>query len=234
MFKSAFLLLTKKQLTHDVYELTYAYNPERTEISKENIPKPGQYVMFQLVPGLNRSYSVAFADASQFTLIIKRISDGRGSPMICDADIGTSLSGIMSLGHFVLQENEKSKCFIGTGTGFAPLYAQLLACRDMELMTSPKAFVFWVREFRDGFYTEEIQKLWESFDEFEYISYFSREDVFSEEYQKKWYVTDWITRENIEKYEEVYLCGSPAMVKDAREKLEGLGVEKENIFWEQF
>jgi ferredoxin-NADP reductase len=35
-------------------------------------------------------------------------------------------------------------------------------------------------------------------------------------------------------YEEYYICGSPAMVKSAREKLEALGITKENIYWEQF
>jgi ferredoxin-NADP reductase len=47
-------------------------------------------------------------------------------------------------------------------------------------------------------------------------------------------VTDWIVPENISSYEEFYLCGSPAMVKSAREKLEALGVVKEKVFWEQF
>lgn len=47
-------------------------------------------------------------------------------------------------------------------------------------------------------------------------------------------MTDWITSENISKYEEFYICGSPAMVKGAREKLEELGIEKEKIFFEQY
>jgi len=35
-------------------------------------------------------------------------------------------------------------------------------------------------------------------------------------------VTDWITAENIADFDEFYLCGSPVMVKSAREKLEML------------
>jgi ferredoxin-NADP reductase len=35
-------------------------------------------------------------------------------------------------------------------------------------------------------------------------------------------------------FEEFYICGSPAMVKSAREKLEALGITKEQILWEQF
>jgi NAD(P)H-flavin reductase len=33
-------------------------------------------------------------------------------------------------------------------------------------------------------------------------------------------VTDFLAPENLGPYKEFYLCGSPAMVKDAREKLE--------------
>lgn len=58
--------------------------------------------------------------------------------MICNAEVGMSFSGILPLGHFVLRDTPTSKCFIGTGTGFAPLYCQMTA-------TSPEskvAFIF--------------------------------------------------------------------------------------------
>ena len=95
------------------------------------------------------------------------------------------------------------------------------------------AFIFWVRNLEDSFYEEEILSLGKSFEIFEYIQYFSREDIDTER-QQKWYVTDWITLERVSEYEEYYLCWSPAMVKSAREKLEALGIAKEDIFWEQF
>jgi NAD(P)H-flavin reductase len=72
MLKTTFTLISKKLLTHDVYELAY----DCPEISKES-PKPGQYVMFQLAPGLSRAYSIAFFSDTGFTLIIKRIADGK-------------------------------------------------------------------------------------------------------------------------------------------------------------
>lgn len=72
MLKTSFTLISKKILTHDVFELVY-----RCEDLPQELPKPGQYVMFQLAPGLNRSYSLASFDQSTFTLIIKRIPDGK-------------------------------------------------------------------------------------------------------------------------------------------------------------
>ena len=126
MLKTQFTLISKSLLTHDVYELTYSC-PDMTR----EYPRHGQYVMFQLAPGLNRAYSIASfsipAIQPCFTLIIKRIPEGRGSPLICDAEIGTIFSGMLPLGHFVLQDNSKNKCFIGTGTGFAPLYCMIEA-----------------------------------------------------------------------------------------------------------
>lgn len=102
------------------------------------------------------------------------------------------------------------------------------------------AFIFGVRNFSDSFYEEEIFELGKKFQDFQYVQYFSRESDFStfppfnlSTFQPG-YVTDWITRENISKFEEFYLCGSPAMVKDARAKLESLGVSKEKIFFEQY
>ncbi len=255
MLKTQFTLIAKKNLTHDVYELIYVC----PELSKEP-PNSGQYVMFQLAPGLNRAYSLAsfslqwtvqlLQDSNTptikdshiptFTLIIKRIPDGRGSPIICDAEVWAIFIGIIPLGHFTLHDTPKSKCFIGTGTGFAPLYCQLLASQSLAHPPTKCAFIFGVRNFTDGFYEEEILSLWETFDAFEYIQYFSRESDF-QRFQasnlptfQQWYVTDWITPEHMSHYEEYYICGSPAMVKSAREKLEFLGIQKENIFWEQF
>lgn len=224
MLKTHFALISKKQLTHDVYELVYD-----CQEFKKSMMKSGQYVMFQLAPWLNRAYSIASYDAQTFTLIIKRIPDGKWSPIICDAPIGTIFSGMLPLGHFVLQENSLSKCFIGTGTGFAPLYCMMLGCNEIRFASI--AFVFWVREFQDIFYSSEIQEIGKRFQDFTYLTYLSREHL---EGYKNSYVTDWITSENIIHYQEFYLCGSPAMVKNAREKLETLGVEKEKIFWEQF
>jgi NAD(P)H-flavin reductase len=81
------------------------------------------------------------------------------------------------------------------------------------------------------FYNHQITEIGTKFLEFDYQTYLSREDKV---WRNRGYVIDWIVPENISSYQEFYLCGSPAMVKSAREKLEALGVEKEKIFWEQF
>jgi ferredoxin-NADP reductase len=240
MLKASFTLLDKVVLTHDVYELTYGCENLSTEP-----PKPGQYVMFQLAPGLNRAYSLAASSIKDntFTLIIKRVAEGKWSPLICNAEIGSVFQGMIPLGHFVLRDTPQSKCFIGTGTGFAPLYYMIKNVSENALTRSMK-FIFWVRSEEDIFYSDVLDEIHTSLEDFQYIQYLSRPKNLANQNELKtenWklkthigYVTDWITRENIALYEEFYICGSPAMVKDARGKLEELWVSKEQIFWEQF
>ena len=233
MLKTTFTLISKKLITHDVYELIYSC----PDMIRES-PKPGQYVMFQLVPGLSRAYSIASYTADTFTLVMKRISDGRWSPLLCDAEVGSTLAGMIPLGHFTLRDTPRSKCFIGTGTGFAPLYCQMLASSRSLEKPQKVLFDFWVRSFADAFYEDEISEIGKQFETFEYVQYFSRELALESRVtnheSRNGYVTDWITEESVKSYEEYYICGSPAMVKSAREKLEALGIEKTDILWEQF
>lgn len=230
MLRTSFTLIEKTALTHDVYELIY----HCPDLAQEP-PKPGQYVMFQLASGLNRAYSIAsyHPENDTFTLIIKRIIDGKGSPSICDAEPETVFSGMIPLGHFTLRETPVNKCFIGTGTGFAPVYFQ--AKETVERSLSEKvAFIFGVRHKNDSFYTTEMQALQKKHPNFSYHAYFSQEHQLSEAHECTGYVTDWITPENIAPYQEFYICGSPAMVKDAKDRLDALGVQKEHIFFEQY
>ncbi len=236
MLKTSFTLISKRSLTHDVYELIYSC----LDLMRD-LPKPGQYAMFQLAPWLNRSYSIASFTIDTFTLVIKRIGDGKWSPMICDAEVGQVFSGMLPLGHFVLRDTKVPKCFIGTGTGFAPLYCQMLGHSLSEDKTDNVTFIFGVRNFADSFYESEISLLGRDFENFEYTQYFSRESDFSSitptmypTCQISWYVTDWIIPEHIDLYQEFYICGSPAMVKSAREKFETLWVESDRVLWEQF
>jgi NAD(P)H-flavin reductase len=120
--------------------------------------------------------------------------------------------------------------FIGTGTGFAPLYFQIRALIEKNIV-SPVKFVFGVRDSSDLFYQTELQEMTRSLPSLQFTQYMSRETTPD---TLKGYVTDAITKENIASYEEFYICGSPAMVSDARTKLESLGVTKEQIRVEQY
>ena len=137
---------------------------------------------------------------------------------------------MVPLGHFVLKANNTPKLFVGTGTGFAPLYFQIRAMMDTEIQTS-LMYIFGVRSSADIFYTDELNRMKQKYPSFDYQIFLSQEDSVG---STRGRVTDFITNENISSYGEFYLCGSPAMVKDARAKLEACSVEKEKVFFEQY
>lgn len=222
--KSSFTLRAKRELTRDVFELVF-------ESSVPSESKAGEYVIFDLAPGVKRAYSIAFrGDDGSFGFVVKKVEGGAGSPVLCGLEVGAEIGGMGPMGHFTLRETDVAKCFIGTGTGFAPLYYQLLDCAKRGY-DSKMAFVFGVREAEDVFYQDESAELASKFSDFVSLRYLSRSEKPGFE---KGYVTDFLTAENVAPYAEFYLCGSPAMVKDSRAKLSELGIPKESVFFEQY
>jgi ferredoxin-NADP reductase len=83
---------------------------------------------------------------------------------------------MIPLGHFILRKTQVSKCFIGTGTGFAPLYCQMLASLVTEKPIALN-FLFWVREGRDLFYQDVLTDLQKQHENLSVSFYLSREDL---------------------------------------------------------
>ncbi|MFZ4461084.1 MAG: ferredoxin--NADP reductase [Patescibacteria group bacterium] len=220
-----FTLVQKKILTHDVFELHFQAESE--------LPcKPGQYLLFTLNSGLKRSYSIAYKDGTNYMLIIKRLENGGGgSKEICDLEIGAVIHAMSPIGHFTLTEGDIPRLFIGTGTGFAPLYFQVRALEDRGF-NAKTHFVFGVRAGEDLFYQDELRATEDRNAHFTFSQYLSREE-------KPGFTQGYVTAflENTEEvltFQEFYICGSPVMVKDVRAKLEALGIEKTAIKFEQF
>lgn len=221
---NSFQLVEKKSLTHDVFELTFTSDAA-------TVPKPGQYIMFQLSSGLKRSYSIAYHAGNRFTFIIKRMDyEGAGSKEICDSEVGAIIPGMGPIGHFVLTEGDIPRLFIGTGTGFAPLYFQVRALEERGF-SAKSEFVFGVRNDADMFYQDEFVRLSNAHESFAFTQYLSQG---SQEGTKKGYVSDMLTPDYVANFQEFYICGSPVMVKGVRELLAGLGIAKENIKFEQY
>lgn len=82
------------------------------------------------------------------------------------------------MGTFILQNTLNPKIFIGTGTGFAPLYYMMRAQRSEQKTQNRKHsgmfFLFGVRALQDVFYLEELQQ-WQKEGNFDYQIYCSRE-----------------------------------------------------------
>jgi NAD(P)H-flavin reductase len=241
-----FRLTGKKSLTADVFELTF-------DSDSAPAPKPGQYILFHLPSGLKRAYSISYSSDIQFSeygtmpdgssyydaqsvgnrfhFIIKRMPfEASGSAEICDSEIGAEILGMGPLGHFVLTEGDIPRLFVGTGTGFAPLYYQIRSLEDRKFSAKTE-FAFGVRNVADLFYQEEFERLSASYPHFSFAQYLSQDSL---EGTKTGYVTDCLTPEYVSQFREFYVCGSPVMVKSVRETLAKLGIEKECVKFEQY
>ena len=220
-----FKLIEKNNLTNDVYELVF-------ETEKKLEMKPWQFITFILENIWWRAYSILDIIDNKIVLIIKKRELENGwrwwSKYICERKIWDILNGVWPAGHFVLKENKLNKLFIWTGTGFVPLYNQILWNINNKIENKIK-LIFWVREEKDLFYIEKLENIKKENPNFDFEIYLSKQET--KEF-KKWYVTDFLTKQNLEDYDEFYICWAPAMIDSSNELLEKNW--KENIYFEKY
>jgi len=223
-------LIKKKQLTHDVYELVY-------KGTGKIVPQAWQFLLCDTDntnPKLRRSYSINDYTWKDFHFIIKKIASGKGgSNAICKQEIGHKMQVWWPTGSFILPTIIQEKVvFIGTGTGFAPLYFQAKTLLE-DNPTTTINFIFGVREEKDLFYQDILQDWSQKYPNFSYqfcLSQWTGDIYFL------WRVTEYLrhNQELIDTNNLYSICGSPAMVSEAREILSSKGIKKDRIFFEQY
>jgi NAD(P)H-flavin reductase len=227
-----FKLVEKNKLTHEIYELIFEWEDEMEFNS-------GQFITFLLPLIWGRAYSILKMNGKKITLIVKKRGKenwGRwGSKLICELKIGENLKWVGPAWHFLLNENENNKLFIGTWTWFVPLYCQIISAIKKWLKWN-LMLIFWMRNYEDLFYIEKLEKLKKNNPNFDYKIYLSR--LWNEEKIKykcnKWYVTDYLIEENIKKFRDFYICWIPIMIKSSKEILEKSWINKKNVFTEEY
>lgn len=162
---------------------------------------------------------------------MKRLENGRwGSKELCDLELWSEIPWVGPVWHFVLSEKNNNKLFIATGTGMVPIYAMI---EKLSLDSYPQKIwlLYGNRSQSENYFTQEFWDLWKNIPNFEFLSCLSWENII-------WFthgrVTTLLTLEMIQKYDEFYICWSPAMVDDVKNILEQNNVKKENIFFEKY
>ena len=210
-------ILAKNMLTPDTLELVVA--------TKDFSFKPGQYVTVQMKDKIwvfTRSYSIASGNENSFTLTIKLLENGRGANILKKKNIWDKIEFFEASGHFVLQNTQKSKFFIATGTGLAPMIAMLEHTPE-EIQ---KTLIFWVRFERDLYYLDVLKK-------FKNLKIINSVSQPSQDYSgNTGRVTDYL--DEIGENSEVYICGNPNMVESVEKTLEEKNFPKDHLFVESF
>ena len=212
------------------------------KVSNENTfdYKPGQFVML-LLPieskYQNRSYSIAsppYGD-NTFELAIVLNPKGLGTPYLWEkVEIGSAIEVSKPLGKFILQEPiEEDICFIGTGTGIAPLRSMILHIINNNIPYKNIYLIFGNRWEKDILYFKEFKELAEDHKNFNFIPVLSRDNPSWT--GKKGYVHE-IYQEifSDKRNASFYMCGWKDMLKDARLNLEKMGYDKKKIRFESY
>jgi ferredoxin-NADP reductase len=231
-------LISKKFLTADVVEFTFAPEPAF-------VFQPGQFISI-VVPGagpggrdLRRAYSIASspelrADGKAvFELCVKLVEGGPGTTYLNSLKIGESMSGMAPFGDFVFKPKPgRHALFISTGTGLAPFRSMALSRIFAENKPVSTRVLFGARNEGDLLYTEELLSALGSGN---LVQALSRS-------QANWCgfkgrVTDWLRNHEAQiewANTEFYLCGNGAMIDEAKQILAGKGVEKTSIHQEVY
>lgn len=107
---------------------------------------PGQFVRVRH-QDVEREYTLVSAPAEPvLRLLIKRVSQGRLSPLLGRLPPGTELAVSAAQGYFCFQPSARQACFIATGTGIAPFVSMCAdGVRDFILLHGvrhPSALVY--------------------------------------------------------------------------------------------
>ena len=167
------------------------------------------------------------------------IPPGQGSSYIFVLKPGDQVNIMGPFGEFYARETDNEMIFIGGGAGMAPMRSHIFdqLCR----LKSKRKISFWygARSRNEMFYVEDFDKLAQENDNFKWYVALSEplpEDNwegytgFIHEVLYEEYLKDHPAPEDC----EYYLCGPPMMIQSVIKMLVDLGVEQENILFDDF
>ncbi|MGI9317710.1 MAG: NADH:ubiquinone reductase (Na(+)-transporting) subunit F, partial [bacterium] len=142
-------------------------------------------------------------------------------------------------GYFFVEESPKEAIFIGGGVGMAPLYSQILDLLHTRKTDRKVSYWYGARSKRELYYHEEFEQLDQQFDNFSWHVVLSEPESDDRWEGLKGFVhnaiyDDYLSTHHAPEDCEYYLCGPPLMVKAVLSMLDDLGVDLENIHYDDF
>jgi Na+-transporting NADH:ubiquinone oxidoreductase subunit F len=167
------------------------------------------------------------------------IPPGKGSSYIFSRKPGDKVMIMGPFGEFKASDTDAEMVFIGGGAGMAPLRSIIFD--QLLRLNSKRKISFWygARSLKEIFYKEDFDNLAKKYDNFTWNVALSQplpEDnwtgytgfIHTVVYEN--YLKNHPAPEDV----EYYLCGPPMMLDSVLNMLDSLGVEKENIRFDDF
>ena len=227
------MITEQKTLTHDIFEITL-------ELDKPMPFQAGQYVNVQAIDTdiPVRSYSFAHDfRGSALSFFVRVIPNGRMSNWITDPNnLNRSVVVQGPQGEFYYRESSRNLLCIAGGSGLAPIISMLeAALASSDAMTERNlTLLMGARTQKDLYYVDEIhdiKKRWKGL--FEFKAVLSEEPDASNWQGLRGFVTEHLDEINCCNTQG-YLCGPPPMIDAAISRMNTLGVDSEDIYFDKF
>jgi Na+-transporting NADH:ubiquinone oxidoreductase subunit F len=142
-------------------------------------------------------------------------------------------------GEFFAKDTDNEMVFIGGGAGMAPMRSHIFD--QLKRLHSKRKISFWygARSMRESFYNEEYDKLQEENENFKWHLALSDPQPEDNWDGMTGFIHNVLYENYLKDHEapedcEYYMCGPPMMNSAVIQMLEDLGVERENIFLDDF
>jgi Na+-transporting NADH:ubiquinone oxidoreductase subunit F len=199
---------------------------------------------------VTRAYSMAnYPDEKGVILLNVRIaSPPPGQPDVPPGQMSSWIFGLKPgdevvisgpYGEFFARETDAEMCFIGGGAGMAPMRSHILDQFRRLHTTRKVSYWYGARSLREAFYSEDFEAIAAENENFEWHLALSEplpedrwigDTGFIHQVLYDNYLKDHPAPEDI----EYYLCGPPMMIEACRKMLDELGVEPENVMFDDF
>jgi len=169
----------------------------------------------------------------------KKIPPGIMSSYIFGLKPGDTVTVSGPYGEFYARETHKEMIFIGGGAGMAPMRSHIFD--QLRRIHTNRKISFWygARSKKELFYTDEFNSLAEKYTNFTFTAALSEPLP-----EDNWngctgFIHEVLLREYLAKHPspeacEYYLCGPPLMLSACRKMLDNLGVDPEDVLFDDF
>ncbi len=142
-------------------------------------------------------------------------------------------------GEFFAKESKNEMCFIGGGAGMAPMRSHIFD--QFRRVHTDRKVTFWygARSLKEAFYVEDFDMIQRENPNFNWTLALSEPRPEDNWTGATGFIHDVLYREYLSKHKapediEYYLCGPPMMLAACTNMLESLGVERDNIAYDDF
>ena len=197
--------------------------------------RAGQYLNVLLEDEAPRSFSMATGPArGLLELHVRRLAGGLFTDhRLARLRPGDRLEVELPLGTFVYRERDyRPLLMVATGTGIAPIRSILESLMDDP--DCPPVDLYWGMRSEVDLYLDAEIRSWEGrFEDFRYVPVLSRGGPSWP--GRRGYVQDAVAADFDDLSEHaIYLCGSPAMIADAKAAFIGQGASAAHLYAEGF